>query len=223
MKRFLFALAALALAFAMPLRAQSTLTLGSTAQAPRTSPTSNYVDWWLVNPGPCKLISIFGYNSGSQGWVQIFDAGTANGAALPVSYNSGAANNEWLCANHGLTTGQRVQVTNTLAGVSAGIYYARPLTSTLFYLYDTLAHSQAAGAVISGATGQQVVTGTGSGYQALVPVHSFAVAANDNFSLIVPVSGMVFGHGLTVAGSTTAATYTPGGTNLVITCTLTAP
>ena len=43
------------------------------------------------------------------------------------------------------------------------------------------------------------------------PLYAFKIAANDNFSVIVPLSGINFSYGLYVALSSTQGFYTAGG------------
>lgn len=190
-----------------------TATLGSTQSASRADTTSNYVDWWQINTGPSQLISLFGYNSGAQQYLQIFDSSAGPTVAVTAWV---AATDIFTAAAHGLTTGERVQLTGTVAGISAGIYYAQWISADTFYLYDTLAHAQA-----GGATGRSDVTGaTSTATLNRLPIHTFAIAATDNYSFIVPVVGMTCGKGIVVANSTTAATYTAGSKNVTIVATV---
>ena len=209
---------ALALALAGQAWAQSTIwTASSTMSAPRVG-ASNYIDWWVVRAGPTKLISVFGYNGGPLQYLQFFD--NPNGPVLNITAWDNV-NNNFTNANHALTTGQRVQLTNTVAGITAGIYYARPYTTNAFYLYDTYAHAIATGS----ETGLKTVSGGSStATMLLVPLHSMAMAASDNYSIMITGTGMGFGKGLTIANSTTPATYTtPGLSNFTATVTYTAP
>lgn len=186
---------------------QSTISKGSTLDAPRADTSSNYVDWWQVRTNPTVLVSVFGYNSGSQQWIQIFDS--SSGPSLSVTCT--ASSDVFVLAGHGLTTGQRVQIGTGFGGVSAAIYYVNSVDTSTFYLYDTLAHAQT-----GGATGRQDVTSNAAGTVLLIPVHTFAIAATDNYSCIVPLSGISVGKGLVIANSTTGPLYTAGSKNVTM-------
>lgn len=205
----------------------TTATFGSTQAAARADTTSNYVDWWQVRTGPGLLISVFGYNSGAQQWLQFFDS--AHGPTVAVTAWDSTLD-VLRCTNHGLVLGDRIQLTGTVAGIAAGIYYVHPLSNDSsfplgadrdndFFLYDTLAHARA-----GGATGLEDVTGaTSTATLNRLPVHTFAIAATDNYSCVVISTGMSFDRGIVVANSTTAATYTAGSKNLTIFVTFKQP
>lgn len=189
---------------------QSSFVSSSTQNAPRADTTSNYVDWWQVRNGPGIFISCFGYNSGAAQFVQLFD--TRTGPQIAVTAWD-ATLDTFTVTNHGLLAGTRIQLTNAIAGIAAGIYYASGATNATanatnqFYLYDTAAH-----AIAKGATGLQDVTGgTGTGTMQLLPIHSFAVASADNFSCIIPITGAPYTRGLAVALSSSGPTYTAVG------------
>ncbi len=187
----------------------------STVSAPRADSTTNYVDWWAVQASPCELISLFGYNSGPQQWIQIFDA-VAHTVAVTDSDDS---TDIMTAAAHGFATGQRLQLVagNTL-GIAAGIYYAKNISTNTFSLYDTLAH-----ALVGSATGLKDVTVLGgSGTINLMPFNTWGIAALDNFSIIVPSTAIGLGRGLVIANSTTGPLYTAGSKNITILGTLKA-
>lgn len=194
----------------------ATQTYSSVQSAPRADSTSNYADWWQVVKGPGTVISVFGYNSGGQQFVQLFDAGGTNGPYVNFSGFSASADTFTNTTAAELRLGQRLQVTNVVGGVSAGIYYAIPMTSTTYKLATTLANAQA-------GTGIDLSGSTGSGIMFHLPLDSFAVGAADNFSCIIQNSGLVVGKGLVVAVSTTAATFTPGAKELIYFVTLRQP
>lgn len=185
------------------------ITKGSTSTAARADTASNYVDWWLVNAQPTIVYSVFGYNSGAQQWLQIYDS--ASGPTVAVTAWDSTLDT-FTCATHGLSTGQRIQLTGTVAGIAAGIYYVGQVDASTFYIYNTLANAQALG-----STGKQDLTGgTSTATLNRLPTHTFAIAASDNFSCIIPATGATLGKGLVIANSTTAATYTAGSKNLTL-------
>ena len=53
-----------------------------------------------------------------------------------------------------------------------------------------------------------------TGLAGAVPFHTFAIGATDNYSVIVPVSGIPFSRALIAVVSTTEDTYTPYGSNI---------
>jgi hypothetical protein len=201
-----------------PATSQAQIVRGSTATAARADTTSNYVDWWAVYAGPATLISCFGYNSGAQQWLQFYDS--ANGPTVAVT-SWDASSDKFTATNHGLSIGQRIQLTGTVATIAAGIYYVGLDTNSLagavtnsvaFYVYDTLANAKA-----GGSTGRQNIVGaTSTATLNLLPLHTFAIAATDNYSCIVPDTGMSFGKGIVIANSTTGPTYTAGSKNVTI-------
>lgn len=193
---------------------QSTLTFGSTTSAPRADATSNLVDWWSVKAAPVSLMSCFGYNNGSQQFLQFFDA--PDSPLITVSGFSATQDcftNATTSASAMLNTGDRVQLTNTVAGSAAGIYYAISTNGSRFLIATTLANARAGTAIdLTGATAAATLF--------RLPVHVMAIGAADNFSVIVPDSGMGFGRGIIAAVSTTAATYTAGAKDLTLFITL---
>lgn len=204
----LFLCLSLLAGFVGPAFGQSQM-LGSTTTAPRADTTSNYVDWWLVRGSGTIVYSVFGYNSGAQQWLQLFDSAT--GPTVAVTAWSAAADT-FTCASHGLSTGNRIQLTGTVATIAAGIYYVLTVDGDTFSIYDTLAHAQT-----GGATGKQdIVGGTSTATLNRLPTHVFAIGAADNYSCVVPTTGAGFSKGLVIANSTTAATYTAGSKNITI-------
>lgn len=194
----------------------NTATFGSTQAASRADPTSNYIDWWQVRTGPGLIMSVFGYNSGPQQWLQIYDS--PQGPTVAVTAWDQTAKT-FTATNHGLSNGERVQLTNTVASITAGFYYVGYTNSFQFYLYDTAAHAYA-----GGATGLQNVSGaTSTATFQRLPIHTFAIAASDNFSCIVPVTGITCEKGIVLADSTTAATYTGGNKNFTAMITFRQP
>jgi len=186
-------------------------------QAPRVSTATGLIDLWQVTRGSGKLISLFGYNSSTQQWVQVFD--TTNGPTLAVNgFDSG---NSWFTNGSGsLGPGDGLRITNTFAGLSAGIYFAQPVGANRFYLMPTrdlaVNGSFLDALAISGSS-------SGTGFMR-VPVHSFAVDGTNNFSCIVPVTGIPVGRGVCIATSQTGgALYTPGGTNITANVTVGSP
>ena len=191
----------------LPAQNVQTMTFGSISSAPRSDITTGLVDMWMVRPGPCKLVSLFGYNNGPKQFVQIFDCPNTNGPILDVSC-AGAGTVEFFMTTtrpSGLVTGTKLNFTNAICGLGPGVTFVGRYTNTStskFCLYDSLAH-----ALAGGTTGLQIPSGGASGgYVSLCPIHTFAVAASDNFSMIIPVTGMAFGSGLAISGSSALAT-----------------
>lgn len=196
--------------------AEAVRTLSSVNEATRSSTSTGLVDWWQVDTRAGKVISLFGYNNGSQQFLQVFDSG-----AGPTNIVAGfsATADTFTNTTHGLAPGQPLQLTGTVAGLSAGIYYASPLDADRFYLYDTKAH-----AIAQAATGKQDLTGSSaSATLNKLPVHTFAIGAADNYSCIVPNTGIGYSKGLVIAVSTTAATYTAGSKDVTILVTVGGP
>lgn len=216
----------LSLLLGLSARGQANITLSSlTAQsATRRSASTALIDYWQARPSPGVLISLFGFNNGAQQYIQLFD--TTNAAPL-VNISSWNSTLDNFTNNvHGLSIGQPVQLSTNTAGVTAGIYYVGFTTNSSgvvvvepnsFYLYDTVAHAVAATTVGR----QDVTTATGSvAVFNLVPFHTFAVAATDNYSCIVPSTGINFGKSLLIAVSTTAGTYTAGAKDVTMLATV---
>lgn len=211
-------------AFAQAEVVGSTATFGSTQVASRADTTSNYVDWWQVRTGPGLLISVFGYNSGAQQWLQLFDSSAGPTVAV-TSWDS--TGDKFTATNHGLSNGEKIQLTGTVAGIAAGFYFVgldtnsvSGLTNTVaFYIYNTAANAYA-----GQTTGRQDLTGvTGTATLNRIPIHTFAIAATDNFSCVVQFTGMSCEKGIVLADSTTAATYTAGSKNLTMLVTFKQP
>lgn len=191
-----------AVAFLPSAEAAETKSLSSStdASASRTSLTTGYVDAWQVGPGSVTLVSLFGYNSGSQQFVQLYDCTNTAAPTVAVSGFSSTAETFTNTA-HGLSTGQKIQLTGTVAGSSAGIYFVIVTDANRFQIASTLANARAGTAVdLTGSTATATLN--------LVPVHYLAVGAADNFSCIVPQTGMKFGKGLLITLSTTGPLYT---------------
>lgn len=223
MKTTLAVLAAVLVAlgsYAQP--AGNTLTFSSIQQAPRTSTTTDLVDWWTVYTKPCTLVNCFGYNNGAQQFLQFFDTASSNGPTIQVSGFSATTGQEWftnslsgaLSPGGEVKLGERVQLTNDFAA-PAGIYFA--VTTNIvgvFRLATSLANAQA-------GVCQDLTNGvSNAGFLVRVPTHSMAIGAADNFSIIVPSSGMGFGKGVCAAVSSTAGTYTAGAKDLILYLTL---
>jgi hypothetical protein len=190
--------------------------LFTTTDSPRMS-SSGYIDWAQVSTSRgARLISVFGYNSGPQQWVQLYNS--SNGIVVVIA-DSTASTKLWSASSSNIFIGEPLQFTNTIGTAAAGIYFARPITnsSLWFQLYDTRAHA------INTASTTGILTPSTDGLSGNVhqlPRHTFAVAATDNFSFIVPDTGMQFGQGIVVAASTTGPTFTPPSTNITICATL---
>lgn len=215
MKKLLLSIALL-LAI-MPARAADlTYTASSAYDAARTDTTTGLVDYWQVYPQAQTVISVFGYNNGASQFLQMFDSTNAVPTVAVTAWNATA--DTFTAANSGLRTGQPIQVTTTTAGLSAAIYYVgmSNLSVSVFYLYDTKAHA-ISGAPTGGATGLQNLTGGSSTATLnLVPFHTLAIAAADNYWAIVPSTGISLGSGCLLAVSTTAVTYTAGAKDVTI-------
>lgn len=200
----------------------NSLTFSSIQQAPRASTTTQLVDWWTVYTHPCTLVNCFGYNNGGQQYLQFFDTGSSNGPTIQVSGFS--ATQEWftnslsntLSPGGEVKLGDRIQLTNDFAA-PAGIYFAVTTNiAGVFRLATTLANALA-------GTCQDLTNGvSNAGFLVRVPTYSMAIGAADNFSIIVPSTGMGFGKGVCTAVSSTAATYTAGAKDLILFTTLRA-
>src|SRR3954465_15283918 len=53
-----------------------------------------------------------------------------------------------------------------------------------------------------------------------VPLHTFVIAAGDNFSVIIPTTGIPCGTGIVIANSSTAQTLTVGAADCWFTTTV---
>lgn len=203
--------------------ADAALTLNSMYSAVRTDPATDLVDYWQVRSGPGVMISLFGYNNGSQQYIQLFDATNAAPTIAVTAWSATVDN--FTNAFHGLSIGQPVQLTGTVATIAAGIYYVGMATNgagvvisdpNSFYLYDTKANAMA-----GTTTGRQNISGSSSTATLnLVPFHTFVIGAANNYSCIVPNTGMSFGKSLLIAVSTSAGTYTAGAKDVTMTATL---
>lgn len=180
----------------------------------RADTTSNFTDWELIRAGRGELLSLFGYNSGAAQFIQIFDS--AVGPVVTISATV-AATDIATAASHGLHTGQRVHLPSDLAGVTAGIYYVNKISANTLYLYDTKAN-----AITGGASGRANFTGVASGTLNLIPKHTFAIGGADNFSCVIPVTGLGFDNGVVVANSSTGPLYTAGSKDVTYCATLKA-
>jgi hypothetical protein len=207
---------ALLTALVLPLGAAESTQLLSSKDAPRVSNVTGLVDFWSVTTKPCKLISLYGYNSGSAGFVEVFDTASTN----PVIRITGFDSISGLYTNTPggvFGIGDAIQLTNTLGGQPAGIYWVSPLTTNAFYLNSTRAKALT-------FTQDKLASGaSAAGSMYLVPNHSFAVASADNYSCVVQNTGLPMGRGLLIATSTTAGTYTTGGTNITAMATVGSP
>ncbi len=183
---------------------------------PRVLNTTALMDYWAVTKGPGLMINLFGWNAGAAGFVEVFDTDHTN-AFVPISgFDSGLGfytNTIPRTFSHG----EAVQLTNTLAGVTAGIYWVSVFESNLFTLNSTKVKALT-------FTADKPPTGaSATGMVIRLPVHTFAIAATDNYSCIVPVTGIPFGRGLLFGTSSTGGTYTLGGTNITAIVTVQTP
>lgn len=188
----------------------------STLDATRRDTTTGLVDWMLVKKAAGVLLSLFGFNNGAQQWVQLFDvtsAGLFTGDITDTDNSPGVG----YCVGDapGFVNGQAISLTG-IAGLTTG--YARMASTDAFQVYDTREH-----AIAGGATGLLLMDNLGdTGSWALLPLHTFAIGAADNFSVVVPVTGIGFSNGLAVAVSTTGALYTAGAKDVTFCGTLRA-
>jgi len=186
--------------------------------APRLDLATGYVDWFAVRKRSCVLLSLFGYNSGAAQFIHLFDAG--NGA--PTGTITKADESSWdegqlPSAGHGLQDGDKVVITD-IAGIAAGILFAHSSTigSNAFSVHATLADA------MTGANPDIPDAGDDGGTFTHVPLHTFAIGAQDNYSVIVPRTGINFSSGLVVAVSTTGPLYTAGAKEATMCGTLIA-
>lgn len=178
---------------------------------------ANLVDHWVVKKGPTTLYSLYGYNAGSAQFIQIYDCTNAT-PVIPIigcDAQDDSMSSAALTEPNGLILGQRAQIAS-IQDITDGIYFIHPIAEDTWTAYDTLAHC-----LTGGATGRQDVTNSAdTGTLTLLPVQTWAVAGTANFTIPIPANGISFGHGLLIATSSTAGTYTAGTTNLVICGTL---
>lgn len=163
------------------------------------------VDWWVPLLKGTILVSLYGFNSGVQQYLQLFDSFLGP----TTTFDSADSATEIVtCSNApGLTLGEAIQ-TSGLVGVSDGaVSYVRPITPSTFTLYDTRAHAMALGAT----TGRRNITANDGGTITFLPVHTMVIGATDNYSMIIPVTGFPLTRGLTLALSSTAGVYTASG------------
>ena len=198
--------------------ADTTITF-TTPESPRFNTTTGYIDWAQVSSrSGSRLISVYGYNSGPAQFVQLYNA--TNGPAVQILDT--AVTPPYVDLSGGMGTGDAIRFTNTDVVATAKIYYLRQFTNAAsaqgikYHLYDTRAHALNAASTTGIVT---IANDLQTGFAHLVPKHTFAVAANDNFSCIIQGSGMGFGRGIAVAVSTTAPVFTAGQTNITICAT----
>lgn len=184
----------------------------SSRDGSRTDTTTGYVDYLEGKRGPGVLLSLFGYNSGAQQWLHLFDVGTG---APTLAISSASGGDSWFEAvGHGVLTGDKLVITNIAGIASNRFWFAGRIDANLFSIHPTLADA------LANINGQTPSSASDPGTATHVPFHTFAIAATDNFSVIVPVTGIGFGKGLVAANSTTGPLYTAGAKNVTMCGTL---
>lgn len=174
--------------------------------------TTPYVSKVAARKGPGVLLSAFGYNSGAQQFLFFFDhddAAKLTGSITDTDNATGVITD----AGHGLKTGQFITFAG-ITGLTTG--YVSVIDADTFKVYDTKYN-----AAQGGVTGLRTPTSNDdTGTWALMPIHLAVLGQADNFSTIVPVSGINFSHGMIIALSTTATSYTAGANEMSLCGTL---
>jgi hypothetical protein len=172
---------------------------------PPTGVVNGYVDFWIVRKGPCKLFSLFGYNNGVKQFIQIFDLAWHPG---PSVVGSTAASSQLTVLTTGLVTGDKCAT--DVPGYTAGYsYYLRVIDSNHVTLHQTQATAMTGASPVAVTDGQ-------TGHLWIAPVHCAAIAASDNYSIVIPVTGLTLGRGLTIAVSTGSPFFAGGGTDVTM-------
>lgn len=182
----------------------------STSQATTQAATAtNLTLAELLRYGPGALLSLFGYNAGVEQFLQLFDA--VNVASITNAVE-GATSNVLTIASHPLKSGDRIWSAST-TGLTDGAYWVHYISVDTLSLHTTYAEG------MSGAN-KVTVTNGATGTLNLMPIHTFKMGATDNFSVIVPDTGIGFGRGLVVCVSSTDAYLTAGTESVTICATL---
>lgn len=188
-------------------------TFSSIKDAPtRRDATTNFIDYWTpVKKGPLTLLSLFGFSTNaSTQWIQLFDHdGALTGSITDTDDGTGELT---VGANSGIHTGQEV-ILGSIAGMTRGFAYVN--SSTAIQVFDTYDHA------LKGASGTGIILPSSNGDTGtwtLIPFHTFAAGADNNYSMIIPVTGLTVSFGLCVANSSTEATYTAGAAKDITAC-----
>lgn len=190
----------------------------NSTQGSRLDLTSGKIDFMEVRKGAGALLSLFGYNAGADQWIQLFDTRLGAPTATiektdQTSWDEGALQLDGV-TDHGMHTGQCVLV--ALTDISTSILYVHRIDASSFSLHASLADAKA------DANRDIPDTSETTGTLTLLPLHTFLMPATDNYSVIVPVTGINFTAGLLVAVSTTGPLYTAGAKDVTFSGTLRA-
>ena len=178
----------------------------------RADESTGYVSLVTARKGPGVILSAFGYNSGAQQYLFFFDHGNAATLTGAIT-DTDNATGDLTDAGHGLLTGQSVSFSG-IVGLTTG--YVFVVDANTFRVYDNRVD-----AMVGGAPGLLTPTNNDdTGNWALIPLHVAVIGAADNFSTIVPVSGINFSLGMIIALSTTVPFYTAGAAEMLICGTL---
>lgn len=191
----------------------------SSKDATRRSSSTGYVDYMTVRTNPCELISLFGYNSGADQFLQLYDQ---NGSWVPGGNHpilrsvtdTNATTNLVTVNGASLTAGDYLGAVYLTGVTGVSFAYAVAISATTVALYPTVADAMAQ------TNRVDLTQNSETGSFSLVPVHTFAIGATDNYSCIIPVTGIPFGRGLIVAVSTAGPLYTAGAKEVTICGTL---
>lgn len=188
----------------------------SSRDASRTDTTTGFVDYVDVRRGVSVLLSLFGYNSGAQQWLQLFDVATG-APTLAIQTNPEVETiTEFVALSHGLVDGDKVRISGITGIADTRFWFVHVVDANHFTIHDTLAEA------LAGTNAEEPSTQEDDGTLNHVPLHTFAIGAADNFSVIVPRTGINFSRGLVAAVSTTATIYTAGAKEVTMLGTLIA-
>lgn len=179
------------------------------------------IDYFSVRKGAGVLLSLFGYNAGAQQWLQLFDTD----AGAPTITLSKGDQSSWdagimsLGGSQRLADGEPVIITGVGAITDAAILFAHQSTygAGNVSVHDTLADALTGDDPLIPQTDDE-----DGGVLTFLPLHTFAIGAADNFSVIVPHTGINFSRGLVAAVSTTGPLYTAGAKDVTLCGTLIA-
>jgi hypothetical protein len=156
---------------------------------------------WIISTGPGRLLSLMGYNSGAAMFLQLFDL-----PRTPIITVTGSSNSQKIVTGDvtGFSTGDRVRNVDIGGITTAGwVYIGKPYGNNgTFALYPGHASAMADTSRVSPNDNQ-------IGTMVAVPMHSQAIAAADNYSFIVPTTGIGLGRGLVIGISDQLPYYHP--------------
>lgn len=163
--------------------------------------TTGFLDYYVVSGRPCEVLSLFGYHQGgATAYVMLFDSTFFPQKSITNTNNATGAITS---ASHGLVTGDHVALTDITGLTTGWVNKGNTSTFKLYASFDDAVSS----------TNVLLPTSNGdTGTVEIMPKHTLAIGAADNFSFIIPATGFGFGRGLVVALSSTPALFTPSTT-----------